>query len=547
MLIKMHKYSKYILIGILVLIIPAFVLWGGGGGGSPEGPITGFIFGKPVDSNEYSSSLRGAASWQIISLCLFYKVQNYETILANKQVLESIISQESALRKEAWNRLLFEKEAGDMGILVSDKEVTKWIARFPLFQTSGRFAEDKFNTVLRFLFFNSTQSGFIKELKRSLLIEKLQNLITTNIMVTDSEAEKYYIKENEKRDLSFLSFPYKNYVDKVSCTGEEIEQYYKNNKELFRVDEKVKVDYITLEINDKDPTINITNAEKEAFYSKNKERFRKKDNSLKTFDECKEDISKTLTMKRASDLVSNKLTDIFFDIDSGKLSAEEAAKKHNVQLQKSDFFTRFESIKGISNPIIFARVAFTTEINKVSAPVFLGNEFVILIPRVKMPSKIPPFDNCKNRAEESLKISKAKKIAYKEAGVSRKRMEEKIQKTPDTPLENIAKELGFAIETSKSVSASSKTQAGDESPQFNNVAFSIGENILSEPIEIMSGTVILWITNTVKPDMSAFEKKKENYREKVVREKQQIVYYEWHKNLEKKADIQDLTIEQEET
>ena len=547
MLIKMHKYSKYILIGILVLIIPAFVLWGGGGGGSPEGLIRGFIFGKPVNSDEYSSSLRGAATWIIIRLCLSYKVQNYETILANKQVLDSILSQESALRKEAWDRLLFEREAGDMGMLVSDKEVEKWIARFPLFQASGRFDEDKFNTVLRSLFFNITQSGFIKELKRSLLIEKLQNLITTNIMVTGTEAEEYYIKENEKRDISFLSFPYRNYLDKVSCAGEEIAQYYKNNKERFRVDEKVKADYITLEINDKDPAIKITDAEKEAFYSKNKERFRKKDDSLKTFDECKEDISTSLAMKRAYHSASNKLTDIFFDIDSGELSAEEAAKKHNVQLKKSDFFTRFESVKGISNPIIFAKAAFTTEINKVSAPVFLGNEFMILIPRAKMPSKIPPFDNCKNTVEESLKIKKAKETAYKEADVSRKRMEEKIQKTPDTPLENIAKGLGFAVEASKSVSISSGIQAVDKSPQFNNVAFSIGENILSEPVKIMSGTVILWTTNIEKPDMSVFEKQKENYREKVLREKQQIVYNEWYKDLEKKADIRDLTTEQEET
>ncbi|MEA3346525.1 MAG: SurA N-terminal domain-containing protein [Candidatus Auribacterota bacterium] len=541
MLIKIHKYSKYILIGVLIIIIPAFVFWGGGSSRGTKEPIEGSIFGKSVGKTEYYSSLRGSATWKIIQICLIYKIQNHETI--NRQFIENVISRGN-IRKEAWDRFLLEKEAKDMGILVSDKEVEKWIARFPLFQTSGRFDEDKFNIVLRFLFFNATQSGFIKELKQSLLIEKLQTLITTNIMVTDSEAEKYYIKENEKKDISFLSFPYRKHLDKVSCTGQEIEQYYKNNKKLFRVDERVKVDYITLEISDKDPAIKITDAEKETFHSKNKERFRKKDNSLKTFDECKEDISKSLTMKRAYDLASNKLTDIFFDIDSGELSAEEAAKKHNVQLKKSDFFTRFESVEGISKPIIFAKVAFTTEINKVSEPVFLGNKFMILIPRVKMPSKIPPLDNCNNTVEESLKIAKAKEVAYKEADLARKKMEEKIQKTPDIPLENTAKRLGFAVETSKSVSIFSRIEAVDGSPQFNNVAFSIGENILSEPVEIPSGTVIFWTANTVKPDMSVFEKQKENYRKKVLREKQQIVYEEWYKDLEKKADIQDLTIEE---
>ncbi|MCK9555357.1 peptidyl-prolyl cis-trans isomerase [bacterium] len=540
MLIKIHKYSKAIFIAILILIIPAFIFWGSGGAERAKGPVAGYIFEKPVSSAVFSSSLRGAGVWKIIELCEYYNVRNPEAILANKWIIDNILSQENALRQAAWDRLILEKEASNIGLSVSDREIEAWISSFPLFQSNGKFEESKFDTVLSTIFFGILPGDFLEELKKSLLSIKIIRLIRSTAVVTENEVKDYFLRENEKRDVSFIAFDYKDFVNEVSYSVKEMEDFYNANKNLLKIPEKVKIDYISVTADSNDPSIRLTEPEAEAFYKRNRQNYKNEDGSEKTYSEAKSDVKKDLSAKKAYENASAKITELFFDIDSGELSPAKAADKSGLSLKTTEYFSRFDPVEGIANSDLFAKISFETPLNKVSEPVFTGTEFIIVIPKAKTPAVIPAFEDCKDKIGEILKIKKASEASAAAARSAREQILALTKKDPSMSIEEASSKLGFKTESEKSATLESQFSGIGNSYMFTSIAFSLKENLLSEPVETSSGVSLLWITKIDMPDMSKFDEIKETYTEKALAIKQNIVLSEWYRNLFKKANLKEL-------
>ncbi|MDD5644606.1 MAG: peptidyl-prolyl cis-trans isomerase [bacterium] len=539
MLVKIHKYSKAIFVTILILIIPAFIFWGSGGAERVKAPPAGYIFEKPVSSAVFYSSLRGAGIWKIIEICQYYNVRAPEAILANKWLIENILSQENALRQAAWDRLILEKEALRMGLSVSDKEIEEWISSFPLFQTNGRFEESKFNVVLASVFSNISASDFLEELERSLLSIKIIRLIRSTAIVTENEIKDYFLRENEKRDVSFIIFDHKDFLNEVSYSVKEMEDFYGANRNLLKIPEKVKVDYISMKTDGNDNSIQLSEYELEAFYKRNIQNYKNADGSEKTYAESKSDVKKDLAAKKAYENASIKITEIFFDIDSGDLSASKAAEKAGLRLGKTEYFSQFDPIEGISNPSLFAKTAFETPLNKVSEPIFTGSEFVIIIPRAKTPASIPPFEDCKGRIGEILTVKKASDASVAAADSARDRIIGLMDEDTSMTIEKAASRLGFKTEREKEATLNSQFGKAGGSPMFASIVFSVKENILSEPVDIPAGTSLLWVTKIHTPEMSRFDEAKQIYAEKALSIKQNIVLSEWYRNLFRKANLKD--------
>ncbi|MBN2189951.1 MAG: SurA N-terminal domain-containing protein [Candidatus Aureabacteria bacterium] len=540
MLVKIHKYSKAIFIAILVLIIPAFIFWGSGGAERAKGPVAGYIFEKPVSSAAFSSSLRGAGIWKIIELCEYYNVRNPEALLANKWLIDNILSQENALRQAAWDRLILEKEALDIGLSVSDEEIEAWISSFPLFQSNGHFEESKFNAVISTIFLGISPGDFLEELKRSLLSIKIIRLIRSTAVVTENEVKNYFLRENEKRDVSFIVFDYKDFVNEVSYSVKEMEDFYNANKNLLKIPEKAKIDYISIKVDDKDPSIQITEAELEAFYKKNSKNYKKEDGSEKTYSEAKSDVKKDLSAKKVYENASAKITEVFFDIDSGELSPAKAADNSGLSLKTTEYFSRSDSVEGISNSALFTKMSFETPLNKVSEPVFTGTEFIIVIPKAKIPAAIPAFEDCKDKISEILKIKKASEASLAAAESAREQILKLINEDPSLGIEKASSKLGFKTQSEKAATLKSQFSGIGNSYMFTSIAFSIKENILSEPVETSSGASLLWITKIDMPDMAKFDEMKKSYTEKALAIKQNIVLSEWYRNLFRKANLKEL-------
>ncbi len=205
--------SKIVLWALLILILPAFVLWGTGsdrGGSKASGPkFVGMIDGKKVTFNDFAESI-GAIRCQVI--------MNY---FDQPQVIDALMNSKPFLGKLAWDRLLMAREARKEHIKVSNDEIVNFIRTHPLFARGGIFDDRMYSYILK----NNMglEPRTFEEITReSLKIQKLNDRLTKDVKISDEEIVETYGKANNKLKNSYLSFSADNFTDEAAA-----EQYEK--------------------------------------------------------------------------------------------------------------------------------------------------------------------------------------------------------------------------------------------------------------------------------------------------------------------------------
>ena len=135
-ILRNKKTAKKIWIGLAVIIIPAFALWGfGGAGGGKESSVAGKIFGRNVSNLELKDSLIAVRTMAVMQfgdrLPEIEKYLNFEA--------------------QAWERLIILYEAKKRRIQVKDKEVIEAIRNAPYFRDKNGFSNRIYQEALRYI------------------------------------------------------------------------------------------------------------------------------------------------------------------------------------------------------------------------------------------------------------------------------------------------------------------------------------------------------------------------------------------------------------
>ncbi|MEJ2658146.1 MAG: SurA N-terminal domain-containing protein, partial [Desulfobacterales bacterium] len=120
-----------------------------------------------------------------------------------------------------------------------------------------------------------------------------------------------------------------------------------------------------------------------------------------SFNDAKKEIQKKLTDNKAKSLAYDEaeaVSDVAYEGDD----LIKAAKERHLKILTTDFFSKNSPIKGISNPSKFAAVAFDLTTGEISDVQEMGNGYYIIQLLDKVPPKIPPFDNVKEKVKADL-------------------------------------------------------------------------------------------------------------------------------------------------
>ncbi|MEN3028839.1 MAG: SurA N-terminal domain-containing protein [Aquificaceae bacterium] len=144
--------------------------------------------------------------------------------LVREQVLSNLIAQE----------LLYQK-AKDLSFIASDEEVVEVIKSDPTFQDNGLFSVTRYREVL-------SKAGMSPEeyeeyLKRSISVQKLINLLTNGVYLTEEEFEKNLMAESTLLSGSLYMVTTSELKEKYTPTQQELMEYYQKHRESFRREE----------------------------------------------------------------------------------------------------------------------------------------------------------------------------------------------------------------------------------------------------------------------------------------------------------------------
>lgn len=135
------------------------------------------------------------------------------------------------------------------GMAVSSNLVKSYVRSLPQFQDeTGQFSNDKLETLL--VQANFTKARLFDAVQESMVLEQLQSGIGSTAFITSAELD-YIVKLNDqKRVVSYATLAAAPLKDGITLSDEEISAFFEMNKLQYRTEEKVKVNYIVVAMDD---------------------------------------------------------------------------------------------------------------------------------------------------------------------------------------------------------------------------------------------------------------------------------------------------------
>ncbi|MBC7196843.1 MAG: peptidyl-prolyl cis-trans isomerase, partial [Deferribacterales bacterium] len=298
-------------------------------------------------------------------------------------------------------RYLLIEEAEKSGVFVTDAEVLNTISSTKAFFVDGKFDRNRYIEVLRFN--GMYPEAYEETLRKDILVSKMENLIKNAVEVTKQEIEKEYAYRNTTAVIKYLSIDPNKYRSKVSFKDEDLKAFFEENKEDYRIPEKIKVKYVVFDEDNFDKDIVVTDEEAEAYFLQHKEQFHQSEQvearhilvRVNDF-ENKEENEKALSK-------INKARD---EIKKGA-AFEKVAENYSEDISAKNggylgFFKRGEMVKE------FEEAAFKLEPGQVSDIVKSPFGYHIIKVEKKLEEKDLSFDEVKERIIERIKEEKEK-------------------------------------------------------------------------------------------------------------------------------------------
>ncbi len=263
----------------------------------------GYVGGISIGGRGPSGGAAVEVNGEKVSLARFYNTR--DSMLQNYREAGREISAEltdmvnfSAIDLLVSRKLLAQK-ASELGIRVSEQEISDTIKNNPGFQIDGVFvgAERYREFISRGL--NLTVSEFENATREDILIQKLLPIIESSATASDEELFSIYRTRNEKINLNYVGFSAENYEDDVSASEEEILKYYRENTDLFWNSEKRKARYVLLSPENFVEDASASEEEIQAYYEAYPEEFTSAE-GIKTLAEATMYIEQKLAEAKSS-------------------------------------------------------------------------------------------------------------------------------------------------------------------------------------------------------------------------------------------------------
>lgn len=217
---------------IFAAIILTFVFWGANSMTSDSAEVLAQVNGESIYRNDLMQELRVEIQNIQFTNPGMGQLDDEQVNMLAYQILSRMVS-----------RTLMEQEAKNLGISVSDAELSAIVTAMPDFRdTTGRFSHDIYKD--RLVNMGLKVAKFEEMVTSDILLNKLQSYITSSINVEPAEARRIFDFELQKRSVEYVTFPAADYLSKVNPEEAAVISYYSENKDSYTVPAKAKLEYL---------------------------------------------------------------------------------------------------------------------------------------------------------------------------------------------------------------------------------------------------------------------------------------------------------------
>lgn len=408
MLDIMRKKKETVLIKAIFIVIvlsfigTIFLVWGRGEEGfGRQAGYAAKVDRTTISFESYQNSYQRLRDvyQQIFGPALTPEME--KTLNLKQQAIDSLI-----------DNVLILKSAKELGVKVSKDEVAAAIAAMPAFQQNGAFDYALYQQRLKAS--RITTQDFEESQQRDLVLAKARAAVMNKVTLSDEELLKQYHREQDKLELSYVTFSAAELTGEVKPADADLQEYLQKNADRFKSPEKVAIAYLLLPHTGQTAGLQVTADETEAFYRKNLDRYLGKDNSPLPFEQIQDRVrADALRQKAAKQLYEQAADTLFQNIKSGDLNL--IASKLKGKTEQTALFTAATPPAALAGEATLLKKVFELKQGELGGPVETAKGIYVFKVVEKKASELPPLAQVRSTVEQQVRLAKAAELAKQKA------------------------------------------------------------------------------------------------------------------------------------
>ncbi|MDD5426017.1 MAG: peptidylprolyl isomerase [candidate division Zixibacteria bacterium] len=524
------------------------------------------------------------------------------------------------LEDRAWKQLLYDhlimQEVQKHNVIVTDEELyaylrmspPQYLQQIPQFQTEGRFDYQKYLNAM----VDPQAAGFWASLepmvKRDILKLKMQELIIQTAHVTEDEVKTTFLENEEKVKLGLINVGFSLYQNNIpEITDEEVELYYGENKDNYRVEERAVLEIAQIEKVPSSYDWEIAHTQIKQVYDSimagadfaEMAREYSQDNSAQSggdlgwfprgqmvsefdslsFSMNEGEISEPFRTQFGWHIIKHMGYKDEMEVPRGRTEKEKVRKAHVAHILFK-VSTSQETQDNIYNQLqelllLADRVGLDSAARELGVPLkktmpftrkstiqYIGYDQQI--EQFAFEEKVGSVSDIKENASSYYIVSVAEKIPSGVASLDEVRSRVRGD-ARNAALSKICKDTADAIyavlqtgenwdkaarkyhcnyEETDLINRNNYLKGVGYDPKPMGVAFSLTRvNQMSEPVSYKTGCVIIKLIERYSPDLTVYHEKRDSLYSALKQQKQQELYGNWFNNLVEQAEIENYLVQ----
>ncbi|HET7212517.1 MAG TPA: peptidyl-prolyl cis-trans isomerase [Terriglobia bacterium] len=377
-------------------------------------------------------------------------------------------------------------QARKMGLEVSGQELMAALEKFPWLYPNGKFVGiTQYQNFVRQEMGVTTQE-FEDQIRQSLLLQKIQAVVSDGVSVTPAEVHEAYNERYLKTKIQYVVFDPSKFLKSVPITDNALQDYFKKNASHYEKKEQRQVQYVLITPDEVRANVTVTDSEMKQYYTSHLSDYRVPDR-VKV-----EHILFKTTGKSPDEVKQLEKTaaDVLAKIKAGS-NFEDMAKKYSQDTSASNggnigWITHGQTVKE------FEDTAFNMSPGQVSGLVHTTYGIHIIKVLDKQTAHLQSFEDVKDAIHDTL-MKQAMAAAQQDYA---DKLENKLKADPKQ-FDSIAQQSGLQVKQTPLFQYNQTVPDFGSNDAFQNLSFELQLNEVGQPITVPKGTAIIQVKQIV--------------------------------------------------
>jgi peptidyl-prolyl cis-trans isomerase D len=377
-------------------------------------------------------------------------------------------------------------QAKKMGLEVSSQELMAALEKMP-----GLYPNGKFVGMTQYQNFVSQQMGittqeFEDQIRQSLLLQKIQAVVSDGVSVTPAEVHEAYNQHYMKAKIQYVVFDPSKFLKTVPVTDKDLQDYFKKNASHYEQKEQRQVRYVLITPDEVRANVTVSDAQMKQYYTSHLSDYRVPDRVqvahilFKTTGKSPEQV-KNLEKTAADVLAKIKAGANFADMAKKYSEDTSASNGGNI-----GWIIHGQTVKE------FEDTAFNMQPGTVSGLVHTTYGIHIIKVLDKQTAHLESFNDVKDAIHDTL--MKQEMVAARQDYADK--LDNKLKANPKQ-FESIAQQAGLEVKQTPLFQYNQTVPDFGSNDAFQNLSFELRLNEVGQAITVPKGTAIIQVTKTV--------------------------------------------------